>query len=278
MFELPGPDFIVENWHHIFITYIVPIEVALVLIEEVSHFYLKKINFKTLLKEAFLYTGISLISRGVYYLYIMFIFGPLVRFFKDIQFFSFHSNSIFYWVACFIVLDCCSYWVHRLEHHNKYMWSLHDCHHSSERFHLLLRIRGNNLKPLNNIPYKLIFILFGMHPVVIEVCTRVNKTYQFIPHFSYLINLGPFEHILQTPRNHIVHHAYNGKYLNKNFGATFIIWDKLFGTYQKYDPEYELKIGTLSGSPGYNPFYVYFRGIIELFTPKNNKKEFKKVA
>ena len=29
-----------------------------------------------------------------------------------------------------------------------------------------------------------------------------------------------------------MHHGYNPEYIDKNFGAVFIFWDKLFGTYE----------------------------------------------
>jgi len=46
------------------------------------------------------------------------------------------------------------------------------------------------------------------------------------------------EWIVVTPRNHHIHHSDNSAHANANFGVTFSIWDRLFGTY--VDPE-ELK-------------------------------------
>ncbi|WP_407920985.1 sterol desaturase family protein [Flavobacterium cellulosilyticum] len=40
------------------------------------------------------------------------------------------------------------------------------------------------------------------------------------------------EYIFVTPSHHRVHHSCNKKYLDKNFGSIFIIWDRLFGTFQ----------------------------------------------
>ncbi|MFX8976589.1 hypothetical protein ABTN19_19645, partial [Acinetobacter baumannii] len=36
-----------------------------------------------------------------------------------------------------------------------------------------------------------------------------------------------------TPSHHRVHHGSNPKYLDKNMGMFLIIWDKMFGTFQK---------------------------------------------
>jgi hypothetical protein len=45
--------------------------------------------------------------------------------------------------------------------------------------------------------------------------------------------MGWLEYILVTPSHHRVHHSSNPKYLDKNMGMFLIIWDKLFGTFQK---------------------------------------------
>jgi hypothetical protein len=35
-----------------------------------------------------------------------------------------------------------------------------------------------------------------------------------------------------TPSAHRVHHGSNPEYIDKNFGAVFIVWDQLFGTFE----------------------------------------------
>ncbi|MCC6459477.1 MAG: sterol desaturase family protein, partial [Saprospiraceae bacterium] len=43
---------------------------------------------------------------------------------------------------------------------------------------------------------------------------------------------------LVTPSHHRVHHASNALYLDRNLGMLFIVWDKLFGTFQEeLDPQ-----------------------------------------
>ena len=36
-----------------------------------------------------------------------------------------------------------------------------------------------------------------------------------------------------TPSNHRVHHAQNDRYMDKNYGGVFILWDRLFGTFEE---------------------------------------------
>jgi sterol desaturase/sphingolipid hydroxylase (fatty acid hydroxylase superfamily) len=49
--------------------------------------------------------------------------------------------------------------------------------------------------------------------------------------------------IFVIPSTHRVHHGYNPEYIDKNFGAVFILWDKLFGTFEPEGVPVEFGIG-----------------------------------
>jgi len=55
--------------------------------------------------------------------------------------------------------------------------------------------------------------------------------YTFFIHTELVGKLGWIEKFMNTPSHHRVHHASNPKYIDKNYGAVLIIWDKLFGTF-----------------------------------------------
>jgi sterol desaturase/sphingolipid hydroxylase (fatty acid hydroxylase superfamily) len=59
---------------------------------------------------------------------------------------------------------------------------------------------------------------------------------------------------LNTPSHHRVHHGANKKYLDKNYSGVFIIWDRLFGTFQVEDEK--VQYGLTVGINTYNPFLV----------------------
>jgi hypothetical protein len=89
---------------------------------------------------------------------------------------------------------------------------------------------------------KIIFILpvalMGFHPVVIFLTSQVAVLFQFWVHTEYIRKMHPFiEYIFATPSNHRVHHGSQSKYINKNYGATFIIWDRIFNTYQREEEQ-----------------------------------------
>jgi len=40
------------------------------------------------------------------------------------------------------------------------------------------------------------------------------------------------EAVMNTPSHHRVHHAVNPRYLDRNYAGVFIVWDRLFGTFE----------------------------------------------
>ncbi len=41
--------------------------------------------------------------------------------------------------------------------------------------------------------------------------------------------------MLDTPSHHRVHHGVNRQYLDRNHGSILILWDRLFGTFERED-------------------------------------------
>ena len=64
----------------------------------------------------------------------------------------------------------------------------------------------------------------------------LNLIYQFWVHTEHVGELGWFEYVFVSPSNHRVHHARNACYLDRNYGGVFIVWDRLFGSYQRELP------------------------------------------
>lgn len=54
--------------------------------------------------------------------------------------------------------------------------------------------------------------------------------YQHWVHAERVHKLGWLDEVFNTPS---VHHGSNRKYLGKNYGGILILWDKLFGTFQR---------------------------------------------
>lgn len=160
-------------------------------------------------------------------------------------------------IPCYIIFDFFSYWAHNISHRQRFWWATHVAHHSGEHYNLSVSFRLSWVQYL-----KIIFLfpvpLMGFHPVIFFVTNQVAILFQFWVHTEYIRTLPRvFEYILATPSNHRVHHGSQEKYLDKNFGATFIIWDRLFGTYQKEEEQVVYGITTNIGNKN-NPIYINF--------------------
>jgi sterol desaturase/sphingolipid hydroxylase (fatty acid hydroxylase superfamily) len=140
-------------------------------------------------------------------------------------------------IPCYILFDFCSYWTHNISHRVRFFWATHVVHHSSTHYNLTVSFRLSWMQYV-----KIIFILpvalIGFHPVIIFFTSQIAVLFQFWVHTEYIRKLHPFiEYILATPSNHRVHHGSQPKYINKNYGATFVIWDRIFKTYQKEEEQ-----------------------------------------
>ncbi len=77
----------------------------------------------------------------------------------------------------------------------------------------------------------------GFNPLVIFLAEMTVQVYQTLLHTEVVKNLPrPIEIIFNTPSRHPVHHGSNPQYIDKNYAVIFIIWDKIFGT---FEPEQE---------------------------------------
>lgn len=79
--------------------------------------------------------------------------------------------------------------------------------------------------------------VIGIPPQTFLVHLQLTELYMLWIHTEAIKSLGYLELIFNCPSHHRVHHARNRKYIDKNYGALFIFWDKLFDTYQDEDPQ-----------------------------------------
>jgi sterol desaturase/sphingolipid hydroxylase (fatty acid hydroxylase superfamily) len=174
---------------------------------------------------------------------------------------------------CYIVQDFCSYWAHRISHEQRFWWATHVPHHSANHYNLAVSFRLSWIQQ-----FKIIFfapvVLLGFHPLIFFVVNQVAVLFQFWVHTEYIVKLHPWvEYLFATPSNHRVHHGSEDKYLDKNYGATFIIWDRMFGTFypEEERPTYGLTTPLYSG----NPFYLVFHEVIDIVRDVRKAKTFK---
>ena len=251
------------------ILYAAPVMIGLVIIEWVVSFY-KKRNYydgkDTLAATAIGLTNVA-ISAGIK----LITFGLILFFYNLVPW----SIPYTWWsfVLCLIWIDFWRYWAHRIAHENRFWWATHVTHHSSEKYNWSVSFRlgwTQHIKIIFFIPVA----LAGFHPFVFFVCHQIEVLYQFWIHTEYIRKLPkPIEYFFTTPSHHRVHHARNDKYLDKNYGSTFIIWDRIFGTFQPEEEQADYGITRPVNS--YNPVYLCFHEWKDIIRDIKNSKSLK---
>jgi sterol desaturase/sphingolipid hydroxylase (fatty acid hydroxylase superfamily) len=137
------------------------------------------------------------------------------------------------WVLAFLLNDLAYYADHRVAHRTGFFWAIHTPHHSSQEMNLLVSNRCSlfSLAGLTSPCYLLLPIL-GLHPAMFLAAKFFGNLWGIFNHTRLVRRLGWLENWLCTPANHRVHHGTEAKYLDRNYGQTLLIWDRMFGTFQ----------------------------------------------
>ena len=150
--------------------------------------------------------------------------------------------------------DFIYYWNHRFMHETRWLWAIHVVHHSSEHYNLSTALRQPVLDVFGMfIPYGALSAI-GFRPDTIETARGVNLLYQYWIHTETIGKLGPVEEVFNTASHHRVHHGSNRQYLDRNHGSILIIWDRLFGTFEREDEP--VRYGLTKNIDTYNPLKI----------------------
>jgi sterol desaturase/sphingolipid hydroxylase (fatty acid hydroxylase superfamily) len=161
------------------------------------------------------------------------------------------------WIFALFAWDLGFYWMHRLHHTLASLWSVHVVHHEGEHFNLSLGVRNAWLSSLTTLPFtSLPLALAGVPLPVFVAVSTFHYTVQFYNHNSIVKRSGWLERIFITPAHHRIHHGKNREYLNRNFGGTFLVWDKLFGSFQAELPGVPVQYGVDQPTGSTNPFWA----------------------
>ena len=234
-----------------------PIFLGLVLLENLYGWAVKKHPFRTMDVLSSLSSGYTNIIKDVLGISVSILtYGYMVEHWALYKV----QSTIWVYIIAFIALDFSGYWVHRLSHQINFFWNKHAIHHSSEEFDLACALRQSISSFVNLFTIFLLpAALLGVEPKVIAIVAPLHLFAQFWYHTIYIGKMGILEHIIVTPSHHRVHHAMNPIYLDKNHGQIFIIWDKLFGTFQEELPDVPPVYGITRPVQTWNPIKINFQ-------------------
>ena len=145
-----------------------------------------------------------------------------------------------------IISDCATYWIHRIHHNQRLLWSLHAVHHSAQVMSPFTAYRQH---PLG------FFIIVPVHSVLVGIAQGLligplasdiaiaeiagvnafivlaNAAMANFHHSHIWISFGPLlERVIISPAQHQIHHSDRPEHFNKNYGQTLALWDWMFGT------------------------------------------------
>src|SRR4030095_16816024 len=196
--------------------------------------------------------GLDLLIRGVYFIVLVYCWNLA---------FTSIKNPWLYWVSLVVMIDFVMYWLHRLEHQCRLFWAVHVTHHSAEHLNFSVEFRTSVFQPLYRFIFFIPLAFIGFKPVDIFVAYSFMQIWGLLVHTTLINKMGWVEYVMVTPSHHRVHHASNIRYLDRNMGMCLIIWDKLFGTFQKElsPDEYEpIRYGLTKPLDKKDPFNIIF--------------------
>ena len=168
-------------------------------------------------------------------------------------------------VIVFVVKDFAGYWNHRLNHEVNVFWNRHVVHHSSEEFNLACALRQSISEVWVFFAlFMLPAALLGIPTAVVAIVAPLHLFAQFWYHTRLIDRMGWLEYVLVTPSHHRVHHAINDEYLDRNYSEVFIVWDRLFGTFQPERADVPPVYGIKKPAATYNPFFINYQHLVRL--------------
>jgi len=234
-----------------------PLFLLLIVIEKVYGIYKGEDTVPLMDGVSSVSSGITNAVKDVLGLSLSFItYGWMV---SKLAIFDLEANVYTYLIG-FVVIDFYGYWSHRWAHGVNFFWNKHAIHHSSEEFNLACALRQSVSSFINLFSFLLLpAAIIGVPSVVIAVTLPIQLFLQFWYHTKHIKKLGFLEHILVTPSHHRVHHAINPEYMDKNHSQIFIVWDKMFGTFQEELDSVPAVFGITRPASTWNPIRINFQ-------------------
>lgn len=142
------------------------------------------------------------------------------------------ENPIVSFVLAFLAIDLLYYWQHRAEHRSKWLWAIHAVHHQSNLCDASVSFRTSALAPLTVLALHLGLALSGLPFASYFPAYVLHVALIFLLHSRTPRWLDRAGWVLNSPYLHRAHHSNHPRLRGKNLGGVFIIWDRLFGTFE----------------------------------------------
>lgn len=191
-------------------------------------------------------------------------FGVYALVFKEFALVTWPTDNPALWVLALLIYDHFYYWSHRLGHEVGLFWASHVIHHSSEHFNLSTALRQSSTGGIVPTLLSMPLAILGVPPMMFAIIALIDLLYQYWVHTELVGRLGWAEKIFVTPSNHRVHHGQNDYCIDKNYGGVFIIWDRIYGTYEDERPDEKVVYGVRKPVGSLNPLWINLHHFADL--------------
>jgi sterol desaturase/sphingolipid hydroxylase (fatty acid hydroxylase superfamily) len=143
-------------------------------------------------------------------------------------------------VICFVLGDFLAWVHHYLKHRIPLLWRFHAVHHSALELNPFTDSRVHLAEYFVNMTVvALPFFMIGGDAAEAVVALSLARLWNArFHHANIRTNLGPLRHVIVSPQYHRMHHSIEPRDADKNLGAFFTIWDRIFGTRINDDHRY----------------------------------------
>lgn len=159
-----------------------------------------------------------------------------------------------------ITHDFYIYWMHRWQHKNKFLWRIHEAHHSPQKVDWLSGSRSHAVEILINQTVEFLpIVLLGSPPEVAAYKGVISAVWGMYIHSNLNVKTGILQQVINGPEMHRIHHT-TGKGRNRNFATKFAIWDWIFGSaFLPVEKAEEYGLKTFFPNNYFKQFFFAFR-------------------
>ena len=257
----PLSELALYGWEEFLGEWILYLSIAFLAVEFLRYLVIKKLNWKLAgdtvanFVTFAMFLAITVLLLGALYVSTYFYFSRFALFTIDINWATV--------ILCVIAADLAYYWEHRFTHRVGIAWATHTVHHSSPYFNISVAYRFGPLDALWPIFFHVPLVLVGFNPFVVFFAEAFVQLYQTALHTEVIRKLPkPVEFLMNTPSHHRVHHGSNERYIDKNYGGIFIIWDRMFGTFA--EEREKVTYGITKPLNTVNPLVIFGHGLVGL--------------
>ena len=135
-------------------------------------------------------------------------------------------------IALFVI-DLIQWGIHNLLHKSSFLWQIHQVHHSVKEGEMdwIVSFRFSWLEV---VIYKSIMYVpvmwFGFEPQALFFHAVFGTLIGHLNHANVTWDYGVLRYLINNPKMHLYHHAYDAPTGGQNFGIIFSCWDYLFKT------------------------------------------------